>query len=167
MLIAKPVNLHRRGASLSAVEVTASSWSLQISFCSQQAACVDVTLLVNAVTDVMDTEPLELHRRGASLSTFEVAAGSWAVKGPGQHLAGPRTSDHGSRPGDLLGAGRRRNSLSMTSHDASAFRNAIRSSQKPAVSIQAVAGPGGSFWQVIKTMGCLSSKIMRGREYAM
>ncbi len=95
---------------------------------------------MSAVSELADLEPLDLHRRGTSLTTVEVAAGSWTVgKMIGAHN---RISDHGV----MAGAGsRRRNSLSLVGHDSSAFRSALGGAQKLSVSIQAVAGPGESF----------------------
>ena len=100
------------------------------------------TVTFAAVAELMDSEPLELHRREASLSTTEVAAGSWTVgKMPGQH-ATARTNDWG-KSGDALGTSRRRNSNSLNAgHDAAAFRKAIHEPHKAALSIQAFAGAG-------------------------
>ena len=98
-----------------------------------------------AVSELAELEPLELHRRGTSLSTVEVAAGSWTVgKMLGVHN---RISDHGNMAGGLS---RRRNSLSLANHDSSAIRSVLGGAQKLSVNIQAVAGPGESssacFW---------------------
>ncbi len=89
-----------------------------------------------AVSELAEPEPLDLHKRGTSLTTVEVAAGSWTVgKMPGAH----RISDHVN----MAGAGsRRRNSLSMVNHDSSAICSALGGAQKLSVNIQAVAGPG-------------------------
>ncbi len=92
--------------------------------------------MLRAVSELAELEPLELHRRGTSLTTVEVAAGSWTVgKMPGVH----NRSDHGNMAG-----GRRRNSLSLANHDSSAIRSALGGAQKLSVNIQAVAGPGES-----------------------
>ncbi len=101
------------------------------SFCKLPVLC--------AVSELAELEPLELHRRGTSLSTVEVAAGSWTVgKMPGVHN---RISEHGNMAGGLS---RRRNSLSLANHDSSAIRSALGGAQKLSVNIQAVAGPGES-----------------------
>ena len=89
-----------------------------------------------AVSELAELEPLDLRKRGTSLTTVEVAAGSWTVgKMAGVHSI----SDHGS----MTGAGsRRRNSLLLVNHDSSAIRSALGGAQKLSVNIQAVAGPG-------------------------
>ena len=96
-------------------------------------------LVLCAVSELAELEPLELHRRGTSLTTVEVAAGSWTVsKMPGVHN---RISDHGNM---AFGLSRRRNSLSLANHDSSAIRSALGGAQKLSINIQAVAGPGES-----------------------
>ena len=75
----------------------------------------------------MEAQPLELHRRGASLSTVETAPGSWSVgKKPSRDLQ--RLSDHSNGGPELLASGRRRNSISIGNggQDPQALRNAIR-----------------------------------------
>ena len=100
---------------------------------SSQAACVV------CVSELAELEPLELHRRGASLTTVEVARGSWMVgKMPGVHT---RISEHANMAG---AGGRRRNSLSLANHDSSAVRSALGVAQKMSINLQAVAGPGES-----------------------
>ena len=87
----------------------------------------------------MESEPLELHRRGASLSTIETAPGSYSVgRMPGRdlqrlsdHAGGglQRLSDHANngKP-EMLSRDRRRNSISMLMgvQDPQALRAAIR-----------------------------------------
>lgn len=137
-----------------------------------------------AVADLLDAQPLELSRRGSSMSAVEVPGGSWTV---GKlHSSNPRTvertsdhstqhgikrtsdhithgvnrvSDHsthggnrlldhgngfgGSKVGDNGNRGvsldmtRRRNSLSMVGHDAAAFRSSLGGSP---LNIHAFAG---------------------------
>lgn len=103
-----------------------------------------------AVADLIEADPLELHRRGASMSTMEVAAGSWTFgKMPASRIS-DRSSDHGNQHGTPIGrlgdhnrhsadVGRRRNSLSLAGADPTAVRNALKSPARP-LNIQAFAG---------------------------
>ena len=115
------------------------------------------------MADLVDAEPLELKRRGSSLTTVEVPGGSWTVgkmhsnrpaERTSDHSAGAgmnRTSDHstsgGSRAADhgnrgvSLDVGRRRNSLSLVGHDAAAVRSSLRVGP---VNIHAFAGVIGT-----------------------
>lgn len=99
------------------------------------------------MAELIDAEPLELKRRGKSLTAVEVPSGSWTVGKTHSNRPAERTSDHSSsgtsrmsdhgNRGVSVDAGRRRNSLSMLGHDSAAFRSSLRAGP---VNVHAFAG---------------------------
>ena len=121
-----------------------------------------------AVADLIDAEPLELKRRGKSLTAMEGPGGSWPMGKIHSNRPAERTSDtsthSGSRMGDFsnrgvsLDVGCRRSSLSMLGPDAAAFRSSLRAGP---VSIHALAG-------VVRTShACLPRCSMHPHMYTL
>lgn len=118
-----------------------------------------------AVADLIDAEPLQLSRRGYSLSAVEVPGGSWTVGKMHSNRPAEKTSEHSTQHGTnrasdhsthggsrvslsdhgnrrvSLDVARRRNSLSMVGHDAAAVRSSLRAGP---VNIHAFAGMVGA-----------------------